>query len=279
MANVLKRETQERIIGALVEGSSIRSVERMTGVHRDTIMRLQKRVGDGCDALLDSEMHGLTCKRIQLDEIWGYVGKKQKNIRPDENAAALGDTWTWVALDPDTKIVPTFWVGQRDVDAARAFVGDLASRLKGRVQLSADALPAYVKAIAEEFGPDADFGQIVKWYEATPAGSGRYSPPKVVHASKRAVFGRPNHKHISTSLVERNNLTIRMHMRRMTRLTNGFSKKIENHTAATALHFGYYNFVKRHSTVKTTPAVAAGVTDREWTVGDLLDRQAPFGAN
>jgi len=279
MANVLKREKQELAIAALVEGSSIRSVERITGVHRDTIMRLQKRVGDGCDALLDSEMRGLTCKRIQLDEVWGYVGKKQKNIRPNESTVTVGDTWTWVALDPDTKIVPTFWVGQRDVGAARAFVGDLSSRLKGRVQLSADALPAYVRAIAEEFGPDADFGQIVKSYEATPAGSGRYSPPNVVRADKRVKFGNPDPDHISTSLVERNNLTIRMHMRRMTRLTNAFSKKLENHMAATALHFAYYNFVKRHSTIKTTPAVAAGVASEPWTIGGLLDVQASFGSN
>lgn len=279
MANVLKREKQERVVAALVEGMSIRAVERMTGVHRDTIMRLQKRVGDGCDVLMDEEMRGLSCERIQLDEVWGFVGKKQRHVGYHEDDSEVGDTWTWVAIDPDTKLVPTFWVGKRDRETARVFIADLADRLNGRVQLSADALKVYIGSIRESFGGDVDFGQIVKSYEAEPIGPGRYSPPKVVFADRNPVIGDPEPEHISTSIVERQNLTVRMHMRRMTRLTNGFSKKLENHRAATALHFGYYNYVRPHSTIKTTPAVAAGVTSEPWTIGDLLDRQAPFGSN
>lgn len=271
MANILKREKQEQVIAALVEGSSARSVERMTGVHRDTILRLMARVGAACDNLMDREMRNLRCRKIQVDEVWGFVGKKQRHLKEDDDALVLGDTWTWVALDSDTKIVPTFWVGKRDAYAARAFIADLSERLAGRVQLSADALGAYVGAIRAEFGRNVDFGQIVKSYEADAAGPGRYSPPNVMRIERRAVFGNPDPDHISTSHVERNNLTIRMQMRRMTRLTNGFSKSLANHAAATALHFGHYNYVRRHSTIKTTPAVAAGVASEPWTIGDLLD--------
>lgn len=268
--NVLERSKQEAVIGALVEGNSIRSVERMTGVHRDTVMRLQHRIGEGCRELMDREMRNLRCARIQLDEVWGFVGKKRRQLRPTDNEAMVGDAWTWVALDPDTKLVPAFRVGKRDNEAAEAFIDDLHARLVGRVQISADALRAYVFAIDRTFR-DVDFGQIVKVFEAAPAGPGRYSPPHVTSAKRRSVFGHPDPDHICTSHVERLNLTTRMGMRRMTRLTNAFSKKIEHHRSATALHFGHYNYVRKHLTLRTTPAVAAGVADRPWSVSDLLD--------
>ena len=278
MANVLKREKQERVIAALVEGSSVRSTERMTGVHRDTIIRLMKRVGAGCEALMDSELRDLGCRRIQVDEIWAYVQKKQRHSQPKDDASQVGDFWTFVAIDADTKLVPNFKVGKRDARTAQAFIDDLASRLSGRVQVSADALSAYVGAIDLAFGTDVDFGQIVKSYEAEPIGPGRYSPPRVVATDKRAVWGNPDPDHISTSYVERQNLTMRMSIRRLTRLTNAFSKRVENLQAAVALHFGHYNFVRTHRTLTsnqgglhTTPAMAAGVVDRPWTVGELLE--------
>ena len=278
MANVLKREKQERVIAALVEGSSVRSTERMTGVHRDTIIRLMKRVGAGCEALMDTEFRDLGCRRIQVDELWGYVHKKQRHVRPEDDTSQVGDFWTFVAVDADSKLVPSFKVGKRDAATAQAFMQDLAARFSGRVQVSADALRAYVDAVDMAFGTDVDFGQIVKSYEAEPIGPGRYSPPKVIATEKRAVWGNPDPDHISTSFVERQNLTMRMSIRRLTRLTNAFSKRAENLQAAVALHFGHYNFVRTHRTLtknqgglRTTPAMAGGVVNRPWTVGELLE--------
>ena len=191
MPNVLKKEKQQVVVGALVEGSSIRSTERMTGVHRDTIMRLMLRVGDGCEALMDSELRNLGCRRIQVDELWGFVQKKQRHVRANEDPNRVGDFWTFVAIDADSKLVPTFRLGKRDRRTAWDFMQDVASRVEGRVQISADALPAYIDAITVSFGKRADFGQIVKSYEAEPIGPGRYSPPKVVSAERRVVRGKP----------------------------------------------------------------------------------------
>lgn len=270
MANVLPKDKQITAIAALAEGSSIRSVERMTGIHRDTIMRLGIRVGERCAQIMNEEMRNLDCKRIQVDEIWGYVGKKQRNVLPGE--ISKGDVWTWVAIDADTKLVPSFHVGKRDYTHARAFIDDLASRVKNRVQISSDGLGAYVEAIKQGFGYDVDYGKIVKSYSTDPnSPQGRYSPPIVTRVDKEVIEGNPDQKHISTSYVERQNLTMRMHMRRLTRLTNAFSKKLDNFKAAAALHFAYYNFVKSHGTLKCTPAMAAGVASSFWTVGDLVD--------
>ena len=266
----LGRRTQ--IINCLVEGNSIRSTERMTDTHRDTIMRLLVEVGSGCAKLMDETMRDLPCRRIQVDEIWAYVGKKQAHLQPGDNRARLGDMWTFVALDPDTKLIPTYRVGKRTRDNAVAFMGDLADRLANRVQLSSDALSTYVDAVERAFGADVDYGQEVKFYEAEPIGPGRYSPPKVSSRERLVIAGDPDQAHISTSLVERQNLTMRMSMRRFTRLTNAFSKKVENLHAAVALHFAHYNFVRLHRSLNVTPAMQAGVSNRLWSLTELVER-------
>jgi IS1 family transposase len=257
-------------VAALVEGTSIRSVERMTGIHRDTIMRLMVRTGQNCEALMDDYMQNLKCKTIQVDEIWCYVGKKQRHVKITDNLYELGDQWVFVALDADSKLIPSFLVGKRSLQNAVAFIDGLSRRLDNRVQLSSDSLQAYVDAVELAFGSEVDYGQIVKSYEAEPVGAGRYSPPHVVSATRTVIAGNPDVKKISTSYVERQNLTIRMQMRRFTRLTNAFSKKLENLKAAVALHFAHYNFVRVHSSLRVTPAMAAGITDHLWTVRDLL---------
>lgn len=266
----LARRTQ--IINCLVEGNSIRSTERMTNTHRDTIMRLLVEVGSGCARIMDTEMRNLQSSRIQVDEIWGYVGKKQTHLKPGEDRSRLGDFWTFVALDPDTKLVPTYRVGKRSRVNAVAFMADLSERLQNRVQLSSDALTTYVDAVEAAFGADIDYGQAVKFYDAEPVGAGRYAPPRVIYQEKTVVVGNPDQKHISTSMIERQNLTMRMSMRRLTRLTNAFSKKRENLEAAVALHFAHYNFVRMHKTVRMTPAMAAGVSPRLWTLEELVER-------
>lgn len=267
--NKLKRDKQIAAISALVEGNSIRSTERMTGVHRDTIMRLMVRVGEACSGLLDREMRDLGCKHLQLDEIWCYVGKKQRRLRETDDPSQKGDFWTFVALDTETKLVPAYRVGKRDGETTRAFVGDLASRLSGRVQLSTDMMEAYVEAVERGFGADVDYGRLVKHYEAEPMGPGRYSPPKVTSTTRETVMGTP--RHICTSHVERQNLTMRMSMRRFTRLTNAFSKKIENLRAAVSLHFAHYNLVRVHRSLRVTPAMQAGIAPSPLSVGDLVD--------
>jgi IS1 family transposase len=261
-----------QIINCLVEGNSIRSTERMTGTHRDTICRLLVEVGDGCAKLMDEQMRDLPCRRIEVDEIWAYVGKKQRHMTPLDDPRRVGDQYTFVALDPETKVVPSYRVGKRDLPTATAFITDLSERLANRVQLSSDALAAYVEATERAFGADIDYGQVVKFYEAEPIGRGRYSPPHVVGAERSVIAGNPDPAHISTSLIERQNLTMRMSMRRFTRLTNAFSKKVENLRAAVSLHFAHYNFVRVHRTLRVTPAMEAGVSDRLWSLDELVER-------
>ena len=268
--NKLKSHKQEMVIAALVEGSSIRSTERMTGVHRDTITRLMLRVGNTCQDLMDQKMQNLRSKNIQVDEIWCFVGKKQRHLTTADNPKTCGNFWTWVALDADSKLVPTYRVGKRDLNVAIEFISDLSSRLANRVQLSSDMLQLYVEAVESEFGNNVDYGQIVKSYEADPVGPGRYSPPHVISVNKKAILGNPNIKAISTSFVERQNLTMRMSMRRFTRLTNGFSKKVDNLKAAVALHFAHYNFMRIHRTLRVTPAMEAGITDHVWGWEELF---------
>jgi len=272
MANILDKDKQVAVISALAEGSAIRQIERMTGVHRDTIMRLGIRAGQGCAGLLDSKMRDLTCHHLQFDELWGFIGKKEKHVRPNDSPD-YGDVWTFCAIDADTKLVPTFKVGKRDGATANAFVDDVASRLKNRVHISSDALRAYIDAVELAFGSEVDFAQIIKTYEVGDSDSPerKYSPSEVVSVEKRRVSGLPDMGMASTSYVERLNGTTRLHMRRLTRLTYAFSKKLENFEAAVALHFAYYNFVKRHSTLRCTPAMEAGIEKDFWTVGDLVE--------
>ena len=268
--NILRKEKQEAAIEALVEGVSIRSTERMFGIHRDTIMRLMVRVGQGCVHLMDSYMKNLKGENYQVDEIWCYVGKKQRHLKETDNVEELGDQWVFVALDADSKLIPSYLVGKRTAENAQAFVADLSNRLDNRIQLSSDALSAYVEAVESAFGAEVDYGQVVKTYEAEPIGPGRYSPPHVISAERTVIQGNPERSKISTSYIERQNLTMRMQMRRFTRLTNAFSKKLENLKAAVALHFAHYNFVRIHKTLRVTPAMEAGVTNRLWTIPDLL---------
>ncbi|MGD0100023.1 MAG: IS1 family transposase [Acidobacteriota bacterium] len=272
MANILEKDKQIAVISALAEGSSIRSIERMTGIHRDTIMRLGVKVGQGCATVLDQKMRNLSCQNIQVDEIWGFIGKKERHIRAEDNPE-LGDIWTFCAIDADTKLVPAFKVGKRDTATANAFVSDTASRINNRVQLSSDALRAYVEAVELAFGADVDYAQIIKTYGQDDSRSPerKYSPPDVLSIEKRSMMGSPDMGLASTSYIERLNGTTRLHMRRLTRLTYAFSKKLDNFKAAVALHFAYYNFVKRHSTIRCTPAMAAGVEQSFWTVRDLIE--------
>ena len=276
MANVLTSDKKIAVIGALAEGSSIRSIERITRVHRDTIMRLGVRVGKGCTALMDAEMRNLDCHRLEMDGIWGFVGKKDRHVRPGDDPQ-FRNVWTFCAIDSDIKLVPAFRVGN-DLDAktATAFMLDVADRMKNRVQISTDGLKAYVEAIDWAFSGDVDYGQIIKTYgvEESIQTQRRYSAPEIISTEKKAIFGRPKVDLISTSYIERLNATTRLHMKRLTRLTHAFSKKRETFEAAVGLHFAYYNFVRRHNTLRCTPAMAAGVTQSFWGVGDLVEATA-----
>jgi len=272
--NVLKADKQLAIISALVEGNSIRSIERMTGVHRDTIMRLTVRVGERCQEILSERMRGLECRRVQVDEIWTYCYKKQARLSHEErHAPTMGDQYVFVALDADSKLVPCFEVGKRNMVTAYRFMDTLKARLaeKRRFQLTSDGFVPYIGAVEHAWGADApDFGQLIKSYGALPAGPGRYAPPSLLDAIPSVVHGQPDPAHISTSFIERQNLTIRMACRRFTRLTNAFSKKLENLKAALALHFAHYNFVRIHGSLRVTPAMAAGVTNRTWDLEELI---------
>ncbi len=276
MANILPFEKQILAISALAEGSSIRSVERITGIHRDTIMRLGVRVGRACETLMDESMRQLDCVQIQVDEVWGFIGKKQRNVTTENSE--LGDVWTYVALDPESKLVPSYTIGKRDMAHTYDFTADLASRMKNRIQLSSDGMNQYLASVDDAFGSEVDYGQIVKVYGSDAEGSGqtshRYSPPHVTAVRRSVISGEPDPTLICTSHVERHNLTTRMHVRRLTRLTNAFSKKLENFEAAMGLWFAYYNFVKIHKTIRCTPAMAAGVTSRLWKVEELVERVA-----
>lgn len=269
--NKLKIEKKAAVLSALVEGNSIRSTERMTGIHRDTIMRLTQRIGEGCKVIMDETMRNLPCENIEVDEIWSFVGKKQRHLTEDDSPSRLGDIWVYVSLDRDTKLVPTFRIGKRTPRNTRAFIADLSSRMANRVQLSSDAMTQYAEAIERSFGSDIDYGQIVKVYEGEQIGPGRYSPPHVVAADRKLINGNPDFNKISTSHIERQNLTMRMCMRRFTRLTNAFSKTLENHKAAIALHFAHYNFCRRHQTLRVTPAQEAKIVNEQWSIQQLID--------
>jgi hypothetical protein len=270
--NTLDRQQQCLIVACLVEGNSIRSIERMTGIHRDTIMRLAVRIGDRCDRLMDGMMRELVCERLQLDEIWAYVGMKQKTARLLDKADEFGDVYTLLALDANTKLVPCWHIGKRTAADTALFINDLRGRLTSRPQITTDAFAAYYGAIERAFDRDVDYAGLIKLFASElNEGRGRYSPPEMVNCEKERMIGLPDPEHISTSYVERQNLTMRMQMRRFTQLTNGFSKKRVNHAAAVGLHFAHYNLVRIHKTLRMTPALAHGIVDHLWTVEELVD--------
>ncbi|HXH88001.1 MAG TPA: IS1 family transposase [Gaiellaceae bacterium] len=270
--NRISLDKRQAVVASLVEGNSLRSTSRMTGVSLNTVTKLLVDLGTVCSIHQDQAMRNLSCKRLQVDEIWSFVYAKQKNVPRDKKGEA-GDVWTWVALDSDTKLVPSYRVGSRDLQEAILFMDDLAGRLANRVQLTTDGHRPYLTAVPRAFGNDVDYAQLVKVYGQTSDSSKpnrRYSPGVCLDAVSLPMIGSPDLAHISTSHVERLNLTTRMSVRRYTRLTNAFSKKLENHTAAVSLHFMHYNYCRKHLTLKTSPAVAAGVTDRVWKIEDII---------
>jgi IS1 family transposase len=270
--NRLPKAKQIQVVAALVEGMSIRSTVRMTGVAKNTIVKLLAELGRACEAYQIEKLVNLPCKRLQCDEIWSFVGAKQKNVPLEKQGQfGIGDVWTWTAICADTKLVPSWLVADRSSTAARKFIADLSGRLANRVQITSDGLKLYVDAVEEGFGSDVDFAQLVKHYgRETAPENHRYSPAVCTGAEKIARTGNPDIRHISTSYVERQNLTMRMSIRRFTRLTNAFSKKVENHTHAVALHFMHYNFCRIHQTLRVTPAMAAGVTDHVWELDEVV---------
>jgi IS1 family transposase len=271
--NQLTRDKRVRVMAALVEGNSIRSTVRMTGVAKNTVVKLLCDIGQACERYHDKVMVNLSCKQLQVDEIWSFCYAKQKNV-PEEHQGEFGygDVWTWTAIDTDTKLIPQWLVGLRDAEWANAFVSDLAYRLKDRVQLTSDGLKVYLNAVEEAFGGEVDYATLVKVYGKPREEEvlHRYSPSDVVGCQLAVIQGNPDRRHISTSYVERQNLTMRMSMRRFTRLTNGFSKKIENLGYAVALYFTHYNFCRIHSTLRVTPAMEANVADHLWELDDLV---------
>ena len=273
--NKLPVARRVQILSALVEGCSIRSTVRMTGALKNTIAKLLASAGAACSAYQDRAMRNLTCQRLQMDEIWSFCHSKQKNVPAEKrDTFGYGDVWTFVAIDADTKLVPSWLVGPRDACSATAFVQDLAGRLANRVQLTTDGHRMYLVAVEAAFGGDVDFAQLVKVYgnEGRPENpETRYSPGECCGTEKHVITGNPDKDDVSTSYVERQNLTMRMRMRRFTRLTNAFSKKLENHCHAIALHFFDYNFIRRHQTLRMPPALKAHVTDHVWTLEELVD--------
>ena len=269
--NRLSPEVRARILHLLCEGSSIRSITRVTGVNKNAVIRLLCDAGKACMVYHHEHVRNVKAQRVQVDEIWSFTYAKQRIVAKAKAAPeGAGDTWTWTAIDADSKLIVSYLVGGRDAEYALAFMDDLRFRLANKVQLTSDAHRPYLEAVEEAFGADVDYAQLVKIYGTSPWGVGRYSPPVCLGSRRRAVMGRPDPEHISTSYVERHNLTMRMHMRRFTRLTNGFSKKVENHAYAVALHMMYYNFVRIHKSLRVTPAMAAGVTDRLWEMTDIV---------
>lgn len=270
--NKLARSKQVQVIQALIEGNSIRATVRMTGVAKDTVTKLLVSVGNACSEYHDRNVRHVDARRIQCDEIWQFCYAKAKNVPAEKQGQfGFGDVWTWVAIDADTKLVPSFMVGRRDLATAKIFIDDLASRLANRVQLTTDGLRVYLNAVEGAFGCDVDYAMLVKLYGNDAEAETRYSPAECIGCQTAAISGRPDPKHISTSYVERQNLTMRMQMRRFTRLTNAFSKKVENLMAAVALHYMQYNFCRVHQSLRVTPAMEAGLTDHIWSVEELLN--------
>lgn len=276
----LPTDKRVQILSMLCEGSSMRSISRVCDVSINTVAKLLEDAGKACMTFHDENVAGVKAKRVQVDEIWSFTAAKQKNVagmkKPVEGA---GDTWTWTAIDADSKLIVQWFVGPRDACSAKFFIDGLASRLATRVQLTSDGLKAYLEAVEGAFGADVDFAQLVKLYGASPeSAKGRYSPAECTGIIKTTIEGKPDEKYISTSYIERQNLTMRMSMRRFTRLTNAFSKKLESHIHALSLYFVFYNWMRIHKTLRVTPAMAAGLTDKLMTMEDLcvlMDAVAP----
>ncbi len=271
--NKLDPKTRAQVLHLLCEGNSIRAVTRLTGISKTTATKLLCDAGQACLWYQERVLRNLPCKRVEVDEVWGFVGAKAKNAKPElKEAGEQGDAWLWVATCADTKLVPCWLVGTRDAETANDFIADLAERLSNRIQLTSDGHKPYLQAVENAFGDDVDFAQLVKLFGPAPeSAKGRYSPAECTGIKKNTITGKPDEKLISTSYAERNNLNIRMHSRRMTRLTNAFSKKMQNHEFAMSLHFMYYNFVRIHKTLRTTPAMAAGVSRKLWEMSDVVD--------
>ncbi len=268
--NKLTNERRTQVIAALVEGNSIRATVRMTGVAKNTIVKLLEEVGEACANYQDEVMRNLPCRRLECDEIWSFCHSKKKNVSPEhQGILGYGDVWTWVAIDADTKLVPCWHVGRRDAHAANEFIADLASRLKNRVMLTTDGFRPYLEAVEGAFGCEIDYAMLIKLYGDSQE-EVRYSPSNIVGTRSEVISGDPFPPMISTSYVERQNLTMRMSMRRFTRLTNGFSKKLENHMHAIALHYMYYNFVRIHQSLRCTPAMEAGISKTVWEIEDIV---------
>jgi IS1 family transposase len=270
--NRLSTEDRTRVVAALIEGNSLRATARMTGVARMTVEKLLRDLGEACAKYQDEHLRNLRCRRVQCDEIWAFVYAKKTNVTTEiaKRHPDAGDIWTWTALDADSKLIVSWFIGGRDGNAAYTFMQDVASRLRGRVQLTTDGHTPYLAAVEDAFGIDIDYAMLQKIYGSAPEAEHRYSPAVCLGAIGRPIIGEPNPKHISTSFVERQNLTMRMHMRRFTRLTNGFSKKVGMHAAAVSLHFMYYNFCKIHQTLRVTPAMEANVSDHAWSLEEMV---------
>jgi IS1 family transposase len=272
MVSMNKLSTAKRVavVSALVEGCSITATVRMTGAAKNTVVKLLVELGAACTKYQDEHLRNLPCKRLQCDEIWSFVGGKDRNISLEKKEQGLGSIWTWTALDADTKLIASWLVGSRDAGSAYEFMQDVAGRLRGRVQLTTDGHKPYLNAVEDAFGADIDYAVLQKIYGPEPSDEKRYSPAVCIGCKIENVTGSPDPKHISTSYVERQNLTMRMSMRRFTRLTNAFSKKVENHAAAVALYFLYYNFGRIHQTLRVTPAMEAGVSSHAWSVEEIV---------
>lgn len=268
--NVLSAKDRCRVVSALVEGNSLRSTSRMTGIARNTVTKLLCDLGEACWQFHRNNVRNVRVRRLQCDEIWSFVGAKNKNTSPEKKQQGWGDAWTWTAIDADTKLCVSYMVGGRDASWAHEFMNDCASRIIGRVQITTDGHRVYMDAVEEAFGADVDYAQLQKIYGASMEPERQYSPARCIGCDMKAVSGNPDPKHVSTSFVERQNLTMRMSIRRFTRLTNAFSKKLENHIAAIALYFMYYNFCRVHQTLRVTPAMEAGLSDHIWTLDELM---------
>jgi IS1 family transposase len=269
--NKLPAEKRAQVLQMMAEGVSLRAITRMSGISRTTLIKLLEDAGQAFSEYQDRVLVNLKCKRLQVDEAWAFCYAKQKNV-PTAKAApqGAGDIWMWVGLDADTKLVASWYVGGRDSEAAMTFMDDLAPRVASRVQLTSDGHRPYLEAVEGAFGSDIDYAMLVKIYGAAPEGQRRYSPAICTGAVKHRIEGNPDPKHVSTSFVERSNLSMRMGNRRMTRLTNAFSKKAENHAHMMAIYFMHYNFVRIHQTLKVTPAMAAGITPKLWEMSDMV---------